>query len=246
VSRGRCAAVWAGVTGAAASLVAGLLPVLVEVAQVAARGELGAAAFDSLLVWGCATVAGAVTIWLWLVATLVTVDAARGVPAARRGVPVALRRAVLVLCGAALTSGLAAPAMAAGTTSPGPGSPGQALAGLRLPERVAVAPPAHHDRTPPPVAGVAEPVAAPVAASVAASVAAPVAASGTTIVVAPGDTLWDIAAERLGPHPSDVQTAAAWPALYALNRELIGPDPGLIEPGQRLVLPPTGQDGVGR
>ena len=34
------------------------------------------------------------------------------------------------------------------------------------------------------------------------------------------------------------QTAAAWPDLYALNRDVIGPDPDVIEPGQRLLLPP--------
>ena len=232
LARGRCAAVWAGVSSVAASLVGGLVPVLVEAGRVAGRGQLGNAAFDSVLVWGCALVAAAVTVWMWLVATLVVVDAARGLPAARRGVPVAVRRAVLVLCGAALTSGLAAPAMAEGTTSPGPASPEQVLAGLRLPERVAVSPAAGGDRPPPdPAAASSEPAAEPVAPSAA------------TVLVAPGDTLWGLAADRLGPDASDQQTAAAWPELYALNRDLIGPDPGLIEPGQRLVLPPSGQDG---
>jgi len=226
VSRARCATVWAGVSGVAAALVGGLLPVLVEAARVAGRGDLGDAGFDSLLVWGCAAAAAAVTGWLWLVATLVTLDAARGLPTARRGVPVALRRALLVLCGAALTSGLAAPAMAGGTMSTGAVAPAQLLTGLRLPERAAVTPAAHPDRAPQPTVGQATPE--------------------TTVVVAPGDTLWDLAAERLGPHHGDDKTAAAWRALYALNRDLIGPDPGLIEPGQRLVLPPTGSDGAGR
>ncbi len=232
VSRGRCAAVWAGVSCVAAGLVGGLVPVLVEAAGVAGRGQLGAAAFDSVLVWGCAMVATAVTAWLWLVTTVVIADAARGLPAARRGVPVAVRRTVLVLCGAALTSGLAAPALAGGTTSPGAGSPEHVLAGLRLPERVAVPPAVRRDRPPPPPAA---------ASSVPA--AAPVGTSGATVMVAPGDTLWGLAADQLGPDASDQQTAAAWPELYALNRDLIGPDPGLIEPGQRLVLPPSGHDG---
>jgi nucleoid-associated protein YgaU len=249
-SRARCATVWAGVSGVAAALVGGLSPVVVEAARVAGRGDLGAAGFESLLVWGCAAAATAVTGWLWLVATLITLDAARGVLAARRGVPVALRRALLVLCGAALTSSLTAPALASGTTSTGPGARAQLLAGLRLPERVAVSPSAHHHRAQPPVAApVAEPVAGPVAGPAAAPAAGPIAgpaAPEATVVVAPGDTLWNLAAQQLGPHPSDEETAAAWPALYALNRELIGPDPGLIEPGQRLALPPTGSDGAGR
>jgi hypothetical protein len=241
-SRWRCAIVWAGVTGVAVVLVlAGLLPVLTEATLVAEAGDLGAAGFDSLLVWGCAAAATAVTCWLWLVATLVTLDAARGVPAARRGVPVALRRAVLVLCGVALTGGLAAPALAGETTSTGPGTPAQLLEGLRLPERADVAPAADHGRAPRSAAAVAAgPGAAPVAAP-----AAPTTPE-STVVVSPGDTLWDLAAEELGPRASDEETAAAWPALYALNRDLIGPDPGRIEPGQRLVLPPPGPDGAPR
>ncbi len=53
-----------------------------------------------------------------------------------------------------------------------------------------------------------------------------------------GDTLWDIAAARLGPGASAAQIAAEWPRWYAANRHVIGPDPALIVPGQRLV-PPT-------
>ena len=48
-------------------------------------------------------------------------------------------------------------------------------------------------------------------------------------VVRPGDTLSGIAA-ALG-------TPGGWPALYAANRRLIGPNPGLIQPGMMLVLP---------
>jgi nucleoid-associated protein YgaU len=68
----------------------------------------------------------------------------------------------------------------------------------------------------------------------------------TTVVVSVGDTLWEIAAQQLGPQSTIEETAAAWPAIYSLNRDLIGPDPDVIEPGQRLVLPPTGRDGDAR
>ena len=57
------------------------------------------------------------------------------------------------------------------------------------------------------------------------------------VVVAPGDTLWSIAARRLGPGASPALVAATWPRWYAANRPRIGPDPGLIRPGQRLAPP---------
>ena len=48
-------------------------------------------------------------------------------------------------------------------------------------------------------------------------------------VVQPGDTLSGIAA-RFAVH-------GGWPALYAANRPLIGPDPDVVHPGTVLVLP---------
>ncbi len=63
-------------------------------------------------------------------------------------------------------------------------------------------------------------------------------------VVAPGDSLWSITADalgRLGDSPArgsdDTSVAAAWPELYGANRDSIGADPGLIHPGDRLVIP---------
>jgi hypothetical protein len=41
-----------------------------------------------------------------------------------------------------------------------------------------------------------------------------------------------------------VDIAAAWPRWYAANRAVIGPDPGLIRPGQEL-MPPSGPHGTG-
>jgi len=49
--------------------------------------------------------------------------------------------------------------------------------------------------------------------------------------VRPGDTLTAIAAALAVP--------GGWPALYAANRQVIGPDPGLIQPGTVLALPRT-------
>lgn len=82
--------------------------------------------------------------------------------------------------------------------------------------------------------------AAPAAAVALSATAAPVAGTGATprtVVVRPGDCLWDIAATYLAPGGGDAEIATAWPLLYAANRDVIGPDPDLILPGQVLVLP---------
>jgi hypothetical protein len=58
-----------------------------------------------------------------------------------------------------------------------------------------------------------------------------------TVVVRRGDTLWDIAAQHLGPTATAEEIAREWPRWHAANREVIGSDPDLILPGQRLVAP---------
>ncbi|GAA1686422.1 hypothetical protein GCM10009765_39880 [Fodinicola feengrottensis] len=64
-----------------------------------------------------------------------------------------------------------------------------------------------------------------------------------TVVVRPGDSLWSIAAARL-QHPSRPAIAVEWPRWWAANRQLIGPNPDIIRPGQRL-RPPTSRNGSG-
>jgi len=59
-----------------------------------------------------------------------------------------------------------------------------------------------------------------------------------TVVVAPGDTLWAIAARSLRPNASTTAIAGAWPRWYAANRSVIGADPDLIIPGT-VLRPPT-------
>lgn len=64
-----------------------------------------------------------------------------------------------------------------------------------------------------------------------------------TVVVRRGDTLWDLARRHLPAGATDARIARAWPLWYAANRAVIGPDPGLLLPGQRLRVPgarPTG------
>jgi hypothetical protein len=57
------------------------------------------------------------------------------------------------------------------------------------------------------------------------------------VVVRTGDSLWSIAAARLGPLASDAEIAGSWPRWYARNAPVIGPDPGLLRPGQVLSAP---------
>jgi hypothetical protein len=57
------------------------------------------------------------------------------------------------------------------------------------------------------------------------------------VVVRTGDTLWALAERSLPPGAGDAVVTARWHRIYDLNRARIGPDPNLIQPGQRLRLP---------
>ncbi|WP_134742171.1 LysM peptidoglycan-binding domain-containing protein [Nocardioides sp. 503] len=175
----------------------------------AARG------FDDLLVAGCAAALALCGCWWWLVTSVVVVQVWRSpAPGPTPGVPRAARRVLLVACGVALLGAAAAPAPATpGVVHHDPDRPTRsALQGLPLPDR--------------PVGGLRAPQPAP------ASPVSPVA-----VVVAPGDSLWAIAAARLGPGAGDAETATYCRRLYLLNRTTVGDDPDLLRPGQRLVLP---------
>jgi hypothetical protein len=171
--------------------------------------EPGADTFDAALVRGCAGLAIIAAGWLWLATVVTVLGALRGCQRYAGGVPTPLRRVVLAACGVALTGGLVA-----GPTYATPGRP-------------------HEDRVADPVllAGLPLPDRA----------TAPPTTTPTarpTVVVAPGDTLWAIAARRLGPDASATEIDASWRRLYDLNRAVIGSDPDLIRPAQRLeVLP---------
>lgn len=60
-----------------------------------------------------------------------------------------------------------------------------------------------------------------------------------TVQVRPGDSLWSISQERLGPNAREGRIAQEAARIYALNRGRIGGDPNLIFPGQRLLVPPA-------
>ena len=63
------------------------------------------------------------------------------------------------------------------------------------------------------------------------------AASMRTVTVAPGDSLWTLAAATLRPGAGDARVDRAWRNWYSANRRTIGPDPDLLLPGQRLIAP---------
>ena len=60
---------------------------------------------------------------------------------------------------------------------------------------------------------------------------------GETVLVQPGDSLWTITARQLGPTANDADIAVEWPYWYRTNHRVIGDDPGVLHPGQRLVVP---------
>lgn len=58
-----------------------------------------------------------------------------------------------------------------------------------------------------------------------------------------GDSLWLLAARRLGGHAGTGDIAQYWPQIYAANQAVLGGDPSVIHPGQVLHLPaPTTQE----
>lgn len=211
---GRPLAVAVLATGLAATLVALVLPATVPAGP----------GFVALLVAGCATVALLATGWLWLLALLVVHDVLRG-RTVRDGVPRAVRRVVLAACGLSLATGLAAPAYA-GEPGPPPvrAAASQALVGLPLPDRTTTTTQwlgslADH-RTP-------------------AHRPAAVTDATDTVRVSPGDSLWSLAEQSLPPHATPAQVERRWREIYAANRGVVGADPDLIRPGQRLALPAT-------
>lgn len=205
------AATLAALLGGAAAL-AELLPVLRTLA------ERRAVPFDRLLVAGCGSAALLAVLALWAVTT----EVVHGVvtdrpPRCRSGRLGPVRALVLAACGVAV---LATATPATADTVPGPRSPGvPSLDGLPLPDR-ATGGPVHRTaevrRTPPPLPPPAREV----------------------VVVRPGDSLWGIAADRLGAAATAADVAAYWHRLHRLNADVIGDDPDLVLPGQRLRLPP--------
>lgn len=132
----------------------------------------------------------------------------------RRVAPATVRRAVEIALGLTIATGAACAPAAASSSAPASGP---------------VLQQAPHDK-------------APAAAALATAPSldwpsAPAPRGAGEVVVAPGDTLWHLAEHALGDGATPAQVALAWPAWWSANREVIGEDPDLLRPGQRLAAP---------
>jgi nucleoid-associated protein YgaU len=177
-------------------------------------GAPAGVAVSDALVAACAAVLTGALGWLWLVTTATVAQVVAGAAPSGAGAP---RRLVLLACGAAVVAGAAVPAHADG----GRGG-AEHLVGLSLPER-AVAPAARAPGRP---------------RDEAVSVARTDAGAEERYVVRPGDSLWSIAQA----HPAGDDVEVRWRAIWTANRDVVGPDPDLIHPGQALRLPGTHTD----
>jgi hypothetical protein len=214
-SRCRCLFVWVSGTATLAA------PALLCHRQLARLGSLWAdpaswqgTPFDRALQRLAAGVLLVCAGWAWVALSVTVGEAWRGLsPRPPRIVPDGVRRAVLAACGVALVTSVSGPALAAGGVPPRSGDVRHVeLSGLGVLSGLplpdrAVAP----RRTPPP--------------------------PSRTVVVRRGDCLWSIARHDLPPGATSAEVSARWRAVYAVNRHVIGPDPDVIEPGQRLRLP---------
>lgn len=80
------------------------------------------------------------------------------------------------------------------------------------------------------------------------STMAPMPRSTTAITVRTGDTLWALAQDQLedaGHQVTDRRIDRLWRVWFQLNRQTIGDDPDVIQPGMRLEQPPLMQATTG-
>lgn len=215
---GRCLWVLLTVTAGAAVVMALLLPEALALVDVIRSGALARVPFDVVLVGACELAVAGCAAWLWLATLVVTADAARGQQWTRRGVPPAWRRLVLTACGVGLAAGLGAPAHA------GDGSGASRVEGLPFPDRATT------------TTHVSQVFAR--AASRQAEARSSRHAQAI-VVVQPGDTLWDLARAELPPEADDATVAARVLQIHRANRGVIGANPDLIRPRQRLRMPTT-------
>jgi hypothetical protein len=188
-----------------------------------------------------------------------------GARISRCALPVAVRRIVVGAAGLALTFG-PVPALAEGVTSPSTtnaspsvvapaigwptdlASPSQARTITPLPATAPVSWPStvravtSTATTQAPVPST-EPDAPPQTPGPenrpSSSLPPPAQPQAAVITVKPGESLWLIAAHRLGNMATDAEIAAEWPQWYAANRTIVGDDPALLRPGQQLTCPPA-------
>jgi hypothetical protein len=180
------------------------------VASPALLGSLAELPLDRALVDLAALILLGCLAWGWLALTVTVVEALRGAGTGipRIGIPLRLPHGVR-----RLVLGACGVALVSGLAQPALAAGGPART--------------HHERGLTALVGLPLPDRAVVPAS----------ASPRAVVVRPGDSLWSIAARDLRPDALATDVASRWHAIYAANRGVIGPDPDLLEPGQRLLLP---------
>lgn len=229
----RCVLVWLLVTAVAL----GTWHTAAGAAGSLASTSVWHSTFEALLVAIASAALVASVGWLWIVTTVTVIAVARGrVPSAvPRG---AARRLVLVACGVAVVAGVGSPALASthsgdrSDTHSGAHSGAHSLAGLPMPDRAVVG----TGTLPAPAQA-----PAPVVADRPAHRHPPSVPSdpGAPITVRAGDSLWSIAADRLGPGADVAAIDAAWRELYAANIGAIGDNADLILPGLELEQGPN-------
>ena len=67
------------------------------------------------------------------------------------------------------------------------------------------------------------------------------APTAPAVDVRSGDCLWDLAAAGLSPDASAAEINERWQAIWQANRDLVGANPNLIQPGQHLAMPEAGR-----
>ncbi len=183
-----------------------------------------------------------VTVW-WVMSLAIAVAAAvlerrgwsRAASAAGAFAPAFMRRLALAAVGLQLLTAQLATA-AVPPVPDAPTAPPALSAAWAPPAAPAQAPPADAD----PRWKVSSPVVEPGLLAGGGLRSRDPAEEGTEVTVRAGDSLWSLAAARLGPFASDVDVAREWPRLYQANREVIGGSPHLLQPGMVLRFPSGG------
>lgn len=173
---------------------------------------------------------------LWLAAVVVALSvelASHGrVPALRlAGLSPVMRRRVLMACGVALAAGATS---APSSYAAGPGDPSAPDVHART---VVLDAPTAWGRGAASDSTLDRPLDRPLGGAWTAGPSSSSSAAPSTVTVRPGDSLWSLARAHLGPVATTAQVDAAWRALHAANRSVVGPDPDLIHPGQQLRWP---------
>lgn len=222
---GRCLLVWSAATASALAVVGALLPHLAAASDALGRGELAEQPFPELLVWCCEAALVVCASWWWVTATLVVRDARAGRAGDRAWLPRPVARGLAAACGVVVLGSAGTPVHANGDGRPhATDAAADVLAGLPLPQRATT------------TTRVSLLLLRHVERDRAATSGQPLRHEHV-VEVRPGDTLWSLARRTLPPDAPTADVARRWPAIHALNRAVIGPDPDLIRPGQRLRLP---------